>query len=332
MPASYVRHTLVLATLALISAATAAPAAFGWQPAESFKPPEDIAYRTADIISEGTRMSAELFAPKSPATEKLPTIVMAHGWGGVASQLRPDAINFARAGYLVLIFDYRGWGASDSRVVLTSSPPERTSDRKFTAEVLEVREVVDPIDQTTDLANAVSWVYGEPQCDRDHIGLWGSSYSGGHVVYVAARDPRVKATVSQVPALDSRTMVLAGDAREKTFAEASARTHGQLGYPEPGARVIGNLRGAPLSEKLMQYAPVDDIARADGCATLFILAENEELFDNREHGILAHERAKGPKRLIVIPKITHYGVYLGARKQAQQMAIDWFDEHLKPKK
>jgi dienelactone hydrolase len=232
----------------------------------------------------------------------------------------------------VLIFDYRGWGASDSRVVLTEPQPEHPSDRKFTAEVLEVREVVDPIDQTTDLANAVSWVYGEPQCDRDHIGLWGSSYSGGHVIYVAARDPRVKATVSQVPALDSRTMVLADEQREKTFAEAAARTHGQLGYPEPGARVIGNLRGAPISEKLMQYAPVEDIARADQCATLFILAENEELFDNRDHGILAHERAKGPKKLVVIPKITHYGVYLGARKQAQQLAIDWFNQHLKPQR
>ena len=53
--------------------------------------------------------------------------------------------------------------------------------------------MVDPIDQTTDLANVVSWVYAEPQCDREHIGLWGSSYSGGHVIYVAARDPRVKA-------------------------------------------------------------------------------------------------------------------------------------------
>ena len=116
-----------------------------------------------------------------------------------------------------------------------------------------MREIVDPIDQTTDLANAVSWVCGEPQCDPARIGLWGSSYSGGHVVYVAARDPRVKATVSQVPALDSRPMVLAGTEQEKTFAEASARAHGELGYPPPGARVIGNLRGAPLREKMMQY-------------------------------------------------------------------------------
>jgi hypothetical protein len=315
---------------ALLGLVISAQAASGWQ-ADDFKPPEDIAFRKATIVSEGTRMAAEVYAPAKPASEKLPTIVMAHGWGGVAANLRPDAVAFARAGYLVVIFDYRGWGASDSRVVLTARQPPHTKDQKFSAEVFEVREVVDPIDQTTDLANAVSWVHGEPQCDQEKIGLWGSSYSGGHVIYVAARDPRVKATVSQVPALDSRPMVTIGPERDKTFAEATARTHGDLGYPPPGARVIGNLRGAPLREKLMQYAPVDEVARAEQCATLFVLAENEELFDNREHGILAHERARGPKKLVVIPKITHYGVYLQARKQAQQLAIDWYDEHLKNK-
>ena len=79
----------------------------------------------------------------------------------------------------------------------------------------------------------------------------------------------------------------------------------------------------------MQYAPVEDAARAGHCATLFVVAENEELFDNKEHGILAHERAKGPKKLVIVPGIKHYGIYLQARKQAQQLALDWYDEHLK---
>ena len=62
---------------------------------------------------------------------------------------------------------------------------------------------------------------------------------------------------------------------------------------------------------------------------LFVLAENEELFDNKDHGLKAFERARGPKMLIVIPKIKHYGIYREARKQAQKLAIDWFDVHLK---
>jgi hypothetical protein len=63
-----------------------------------FKMPEDITFRTADISSEGTRVAGEVFAPKNPRTDKLPTIIMSHGWGGTAEALRPDAVAFARAG------------------------------------------------------------------------------------------------------------------------------------------------------------------------------------------------------------------------------------------
>ena len=187
-----------------------------------------------------------------------------------------------------------------------------------------MREVVDPIDQTTDLLNALHWVHGEPMCDTSRIGLWGSSYSGGHVVYAAARDSRVKALVSQVPALDSRQLD-----RAAGYEESTRRARGEIGYPSPGARVVGNLRGAPIRSKMLYYAPVEDVARASQCAMLFLLAENEELFDNRDHGVKAHARATGPKKLVTIPKITHYGVYREAREQAQKLAVEWFDEHLK---
>jgi len=165
---------------------------------------DEVALRTADIMSEGTRMAAEVFPPKEPKAGKLPTIIMCHGWGGLAEYLRPDAMAFAKAAYLVVTFDYRGWGKSDSRLVLAGGKPE-LKDGKLIAEVREVREVADPIDQTTDLLNAIHWVQGEKLCDGDRIGLWGSSFSGGHVVYAAARDPRVKAFVSQVGSMDARS-------------------------------------------------------------------------------------------------------------------------------
>jgi uncharacterized protein len=171
-----------------------------------FTPPDDIDYRKAGIMSEGTRMAAELFAPKSLAGQALPTILMAHGWGGTAAQLRIVGLEFARAGYFVVTFDYRGWGQSDSRLILTGPAPAEKKANRFSVEVQEVREVVDPLDMTTDWLNALHWLQGEPQCDKARIGLWGTSYSGGHVVYVAARDPRVKAIVSQVGSLDSRFM------------------------------------------------------------------------------------------------------------------------------
>jgi dienelactone hydrolase len=290
------------------------------------KVPEDVAFRTADIMSEGTRMAAEVFTPKEPKREKLPTIIMSHGWGGTAAHLRPDAIRFAQAGYLVVTFDYRGWGESDSRLIAVGKPERR--DGKLIADVQEVREVVDPIDQTSDILNAISWVVGEKQCDRDRIGLWGSSFSGGHVVYVAARDPRVKAFVSQVGAMDGR-WVLSKQMQEYTFSQGTARTQGKIGYPRPREK-FGTLTGAPVIEKFIGYAPVEDIGRCQNCAKLFIIAENEELFDNKEHAIRAYERATGVKKLVTFAGIKHYGIYNEARAKAQKEAIAWFDQHLKP--
>jgi dienelactone hydrolase len=317
------------APYALLLLALWLPAAWGQDKADAYKPPEGVTFRTATVVSEGSRLAAEVFAPKEGADKPLPTIVMCHGWGGTAEQLRPDAAAFARAGYLVVTFDYRGWGASEGRVVLTKPPARGKPGEPFTAEVREIREVVDPLDQTTDLLNVIHWVQGEKPCDVKRIGLWGTSFSGGHVVYAAARDARVKATVSQVPALDARWSVRDEKLRKTSFDQATQRARGEIGYPPPGARVIGTLRGAPIMEKMMRYAPVEDVARAPSCAMLFILAEKEELFDNKEHGVLAHERAKGPKKLVTLPGITHYGVYREAREKAQKLAIEWYDEHLK---
>jgi dienelactone hydrolase len=296
----------------------------------AYRPPETIEYRTVDIVSEGVRLSGELFIPKQRASEKLPTLVMSHGWGGQASLLRPDAVVFAQAGYLVITFDYRGWGASDGRLVATGPIPASDGKASFSAEVRELREMVDPHDQICDLMNVLHWSVGEPLVDIDRLGVWGTSYSGGHVVYAAAKDPRVRALVSQVGAMDSRMVVATPAEREKTYAEATARARGEIDYPPPGQRVVGNLKGAPIREKMMRYAPVEMAGDAPHCAMLFILAEKEELFDNNEHGIKAHAMAAGPKKLVILPNITHYGVYLQARKRCQEEAITWLDEHLKP--
>ena len=293
--------------------------------AQGFSPPEDISFRKDNLMSEGVRLGAEVFSLKANAEKKLPTIVMCHGWGGTARALRSDAVVFARAGYLVVTFDYRGWGASDGRIILAGEKKIEGAR----AEVKEIREIVDPIEQTTDLLNAIHWVQEEKQCDRERIGLWGSSFSGGHVVYAAARDPRVKATVSQVPAFDGRWAINSSRMRKATYGGATQRARGKAGYPEPGSPSICNLKGAPILEKIGRYAPVEDAARLKDCATLFILAENEELFDNKENGLLAHNRAKGPKKLVIVPKIKHYGIYREAKKRAQGLAIAWYDEHLK---
>jgi dienelactone hydrolase len=298
------------------------------QPA-TFKAPDNMDFRTANIISEGVRLQAEIFSLKTLSGKTLPTVIMAHGWGGTAANFRRDAVDLANAGYLVITFDYRGWGGSDGRIVLVS-PPEKREGRRFTAQVEELREYIDPIEQTTDWFNVINWAMGEPMVDKNRIGLRGSSYSGGHVFYVAARDPRVKAIVSQVGAFDSRRFAATDAEAKLTYTEATQRARGEIGYPEPRAKVVGNLIGAPIRDKLIHYAPVEEAAKVKETAALFIVAEKEELFDNNEHAKLAYDRMPGTKkRYVVMPGIAHYGIYTQSRDQAIKLAIEWFDQYLK---
>ncbi|MCW5759004.1 MAG: alpha/beta hydrolase, partial [Phenylobacterium sp.] len=175
-----------IAGLALASAAAAQqptvparnpadPATWPTGRAAQYQAPADVAFRSVSILSEGVRLHGEMFTPKAKVGQKLPTIVMAHGWGGTASGFRTDAVQLARAGYQVLTFDYRGWGESDSRVILkTPEPNPLPPGRKFTAEVEAVRGYVDPSEQTQDWFNVLDWAAADPSVDANRIGIRGS--------------------------------------------------------------------------------------------------------------------------------------------------------------
>ena len=284
---------------------------------------------TANIYSEGARIQADVYHLKSLAGKGLPIIIMAHGWGGTAALLRTQAMDFANAGYFVIAFDYRGWGNSDSRIVLTKPMAQLRSEQTFTAEVKEIREVVDPLDQLQDYLNVIHWAMGEAMVDKTRVGLWGTSFSGGLVVAAAARDSRVKALVSQVGFFGSAINKLPAEQLARARDEGSKRARGELAYPAPRAREVGGLSGGPIREKFLLYDAVADTAKVKNCAMLFIAAEKEELFDNKEHPEAAFKGAVEPKKYVVIPGIAHYGIYSQARQEASDLAVNWFNQHLK---
>jgi dienelactone hydrolase len=165
-----------------------------------------LAMRSVEIWSDGTRLAGNLFYPKDRKEgEKLPAIVLCHGWGGTKEHLnRAYAPQFAEEGYFVLSFDYRGWGESDSRLVVASKMPAPDENGEVTVTAQAIRELVDPFDQQDDIDAAISFIEGEPGVDRNRIGLWGTSFGGGHVVWRAAHDDRVKCITAQVGAMDQR--------------------------------------------------------------------------------------------------------------------------------
>lgn len=303
----------------------------GLASAHDYRPPQGIGFKAADFISENVRLTAQWFYATENEGRKLPTVVIAQGWGGTAANFRQDAVDLARAGYLVMLFDYRGWGDSDGRVMLTSRRP--AAGGTFTAEVRELRGYIDPWEQVEDWFNAISYAVTDPMVDADRIGVLGSDLSGGHVIYVAAHEPRVKALVSQVSSVDTRPYKPYQPDPAKVIAQANAAASriatGQAQYPADRARTVGALVGAPVGAKVVRWAPVEQADQVTAPA-LFVLAQNEELFANANNGQLACERVMGPRKMMMLPNITHYDIYGAERTRAITAAIDWFDRYLKP--
>jgi hypothetical protein len=123
----------------------------------------------------------------------------------------------------------------------------------------------------------------------------------------------------------------------KAVAEANAAASrlaaGQAQYPADRVRPPGvqggALVGAPVGAKVVRWAPVEQANHVTAPA-LFVMVEKEELFSNTNNGQLACERVMGPRKMVMLPKITHYGVYGAERTRAITAAIDWFDRYLKP--
>jgi fermentation-respiration switch protein FrsA (DUF1100 family) len=106
---------------------------------------------------------------------------MAHGFGATKdSGLLPFAEALAEGGLDVLLFDYRGFGESSGEPRQFAWPPRHREDYGAAVEFARGLEGVDP----------------------ERIVLWGTSWSGSHVIYVAAGDPRIAAVISQAPDLD----------------------------------------------------------------------------------------------------------------------------------
>jgi fermentation-respiration switch protein FrsA (DUF1100 family) len=123
-----------------------------------------------------TECAAWLYRPEAEGPR--PLVVMAHGFSGTRELgLEPYAERFCAAGLGVLLFDYRHFGASGG----------------------EPRQLLDIREQHADYHAAIAWARRLDWIDPNRIALFGSSFSGGHVVVVAAQDPRIAAVVAQCP-------------------------------------------------------------------------------------------------------------------------------------
>lgn len=293
----------------------------------------DIAFKTTD----GTTLRGWHYVPDGSGAH--PTIVMAHGFSAVKEMyLDKYAEAFAAAGFASVVYDNRNFGASDG----------------------QPRQEIDPWLQTRDYSDAITFALSLKQADPARVGVWGSSYSGGHVLVVAAIDRRVKCVVSQVPAISGsqgfRRLVradLIGGLQAMFHADRASRAAGGAPAMFP---VVAEDPAAPSAlptadswkfftevatarapswrnevtlrtlEYGFGYEPGAYIGLISPTPLLLIVAVKDHLAVS-DLAIAAYERAFEPKKLVMLPG-GHFDAYVEEFDQSFEPARDWFRAHL----
>jgi fermentation-respiration switch protein FrsA (DUF1100 family) len=158
--------------------------------------------RTELRFRSGETECAAVFV-KPDTTDDVPCVVLAHGFGAVkeGGPVRM-AEQFAAEGFAGLAFDYRYFGESGG----------------------EPRQFLSVKRQLEDWRTAISFARTLDGVDAERIGLWGSSYSGGHVMRLAADDHSIRAVISQAPHVDGiKTLLGLGPVENLRLTYAALR-------------------------------------------------------------------------------------------------------------
>ena len=295
---------------------------------------DDIAF-----ASDGATLRGWLYRPEG-ALGRRPAIVMAHGFSATKEMFLDDfAEVFAAAGFAVLVFDHRNLGASTG----------------------EPRGEIDPIAQIRGYRDAITWLQQKEGIDPDRLGVWGSSYSGGHVMVLGATDSRVKCVVSQVPAIDAwRSFTADGGQMLAAFrtqfnADRAARYRGEAPAMIPVIPAAAGGVGVLTSqdsidffklfetrastwrnevtlrslEYLTEYAPAFYLPRIAPTPLLMVVALQDALIPS-DMALAAFATAGEPKQLLTLD-CGHFAPYTGDTFRSVSAAeCAWFCTHLRP--
>lgn len=293
-----------------------------------------------EFEADGDVLRGWLYTP-ADASGEVPTVVMAHGFSAVKEMYLDEfAEVFAEAGLGAVVFDNRNFGDSEG----------------------QPRNEIDPYQQVRDYRHAITYAETRPEVDADRIGVWGTSYSGGHALTVGAWDNRVACVVSQVPLTDGlynlRRLVrayLVENLRERINEDRRARFRGEEPvympvvsedlsgdaalptrdahewYTETARERAPNWENRVTLKTLemySEYAPVDHVAEISPTPLRMIVAEDDNLAV-KDAAFETYETAREPKSLVTLEG-GHWVPYDDAFDEASRAAREWFVDHLQP--
>ena len=140
--------------------------------------------RDIEFNAEGLTLRGWFYVPEG-AKEPVPTVIMAHGFSCLKEMfLDKYAEVFVKDGLGVLVYDNRCFGASDG----------------------EPRQEIDPMAQVRDYQHAITFARTLPEVDKDRLGIWGTSYTGGQVLASSDVLGRPQDSLKRGPTINGRAV------------------------------------------------------------------------------------------------------------------------------
>lgn len=290
----------------------------------------------------GVGLHAWVYRPDGSSDIPLPAVTLAHGFGGLTETgLTAYAEHFAAAGFVTIMHDHRGFGDSGGWP----------------------RQDIDPWRQILDWRRVITYLQDLPGVDPERIGLWGSSYAGGHALVLAGSDPRIKAVVSQIPTISgyeqSRRRLAGPGVRQALQKRFNDDEREQMSGAEPGRQelnstdpdipsVYSDAKMSAFEDKFLigplmrfdrkitirstmkaqMYDPGVWVDRISPTPLLMVLG-SDDVITPTDIALAAFERAGEPKKLITFEG-GHFDAYIENFDVTGGGATEWFAEHLAP--
>jgi uncharacterized protein len=255
--------------------------AYTFTPWELGVPYEAIAFQSTD----GLRLSGWWL----PQSATAPVIICCHGHSGSKADNLGIGTNLWRAGYNVVLFDFRGRG--------DSAPWPQT---------LISREV-------DDLLAAVA--YARQRLPDAPIGVIGYSMGAAVAILAAAREPAIAALVADSSFTAGADVVAHGVRNTLRIP------------PRPLVLAADEVVSRRHGYRFSQARPIDAIGAIAPRPVLIIHGENDSITPfGHAHALYA--AAGEPRQLWVMPGIEHCGAYFADRPGYCNRVIGFFDQYL----
>lgn len=277
--------------------------------------------------SGGLTLRGTLYRPAGAGP--FAAVVLTHGFAFVAQffQHHDYPARLADEGFVTLVYDHPHTGRSDG------SP----------------RQELDPIAQQRAYSDAVTFLTTVDGVDPNRIGVWGTSYSGGHVLAVAANDRRIACVVSQTPTINGRrnlerrlTVDQLHSQRQAWAADRLARCRGERPRTaKAGSAAADDFVARLPSSAVGEYQPIATLRSDEWYSSyepgltvrdispipMLMIVCTRDRVTPPEDALHAFNRASEPKKLLLLDG-DHFDVYEHLFEPCAQAAVDWFSHQL----